>query len=371
LKLNNSNNNEIFKISFIVCSNGFGHFKRALETSKSILKFYKNVHITIFCSKKHLELVLENINFKIPIDSNIVFNNDIFKYEINFLNIPKNSYNKYQKWVNILLNNKILLHSNLIISDNQIAPLNAFKNVILMGSFIWHNLIETKDKDYKKIIAIEKKILIKYKPPMICLENFAMENLFKYTNPVFSPWFTIKYKYQLEKKQKKSILITGGGSKSQDLHLINIAKYILQIDEKIVIYLDNKLFKKINILNGRIRLFSFTDNNFIKLNAILCRPGIGILTDCVKYNIPAIAINDGINLEISNNSFKVESQKIGISINIKKIKNISDICNQILIFLNNKKEINSIRYCIKKQKYNGSDFAAKFIIKKYIKNESN
>ena len=118
-------------------------------------------------------------------------------------------------------------------------------------------------------------------------------------------------------------------------------------------------------------MFSFTDNDFIKLNAILCRPGIGILTDCVKYNIPAIAINDEINLEIINNSFKVESQKIGISINIKKINNISDICNQILIFLNNKKEINSIRYCIKKQKYNGSDFAAKFIIKKYIKNESN
>ena len=200
------NNNETFKISFIVCSNGFGHFKRVLETSISILKLKKDAHITIFCSKKHLDLVCENINFKIPVDSNIFFNINLFKYEVNFLNIKKDSYDKYQKWIKVLLNNKILLHSNLIISDNQIAPLNAFKNVILMGSFIWHDLVESKDKDYKRIIALEKKLLIKNKPTIICLENMAMDNLFKYTNPVFSPWFTKKHKHQSVKKQKKSLI---------------------------------------------------------------------------------------------------------------------------------------------------------------------
>ena len=42
MKLNKVNNNETFKISFIVCSNGFGHFKRVLETSISILKLKKD-----------------------------------------------------------------------------------------------------------------------------------------------------------------------------------------------------------------------------------------------------------------------------------------------------------------------------------------
>ena len=144
-----------------------------------------------------------------------------------------------------------LLHSNLIISDNQIAPLNAFKNVILMGSFIWHDLVESKDKDYKRIIALEKKLLIKNKPTIICLENMAMDNLFKYTNPVFSPWFTKKHKHQSVKKQKKSILITGGGTKFQDLNLINISKYILKLDKKIIIYLDNsKIYLVIFSLRG-------------------------------------------------------------------------------------------------------------------------
>ena len=371
MKLNNFNNKEIFKISFIVCSNGFGHFKRALDTSISILKYKKNTHITIFCTKKHIELVLENINFKIPIGSNIYFCTDIFKYEINFLNIQKNLYTKYQKWIKVLSNNKILLDSNLIISDNHIAPLNAFKNVILMGSFIWHDLVESKDKDYKKIIFLEKKILFKYKPTIICLENMAMNHLVKYTNQVFAPWFTKKYNYKLKKNQKNCILITGGGTSFQDSILINISKYILQNDQEIIIYFDNKLFNKINILNKRVKLFSFTDNNFIKLKAILCRPGIGILTDCVKYSIPAIAINENTNSEISNNAFNIERHKLGVSILTNNETTNSDAGSQILSFLNNNKELHKIRNSFKKQKYNGSDFAANFIIKKYINNESN
>ncbi len=371
MKLNKVESNKIYKISFIVCSNGFGHFKRVLETSLSILKFKKDVHITIFCSKKHLDLIFENINFKIPINTNISFDLNLFRYEVNFLKLNKDSYNKYVKWINVLSTNKILRDSQLIISDNQIAPLNNYKNVILMGSFIWHNLVESKDKDYKRIIALEKKLLLKNKPIIICLKNMAMDNLFKYTNPVFSPWFTSKHKYQLVKKQKKSILITGGGTKNQDSNLIKILNYILQLDEKIIIYLDNKLFKKINILNRRVKIFSFTDNDFLKLNAIVCRPGIGILTDCIKYNIPPIAIDDNTNLEISNNAFKLERQKIGISIKIEKNKNISFPCSQILNFLNDEKKINRIKNRLKKEKCNGSDFAAKFIIKKYIKNESN
>jgi hypothetical protein len=371
LKLNKLDSCEIFKISFIVCSNGFGHFKRALETSYSILKINKNVHITIFCSIKHLQLVYENINFKSPLNQNICFNTKLYKYEVDFLNFKNGSYDKYLKWNKVLSTNKILIDSNLIISDNQIAPLNTFKNVILMGSFIWHNLVELKDKDYKRIIGLEKKLLLKNKPIIICLQNMAMDNLYKYTNPVFVPWFTSKNKYQLVKKQKKSILLTGGGTKFQDYNLIKISKYVLQLDEDIIIYQDNKLFKKMNILNDRLKIFSFTENDFLKLNAIVCRPGIGILTDCIKYNIPPIAIDDNTNLEISNNAFKLEKQKIGISIKIEKNDNVSLVCNQILNFLNNKKKIDRIRNRIKMQKCNGSDYAANFIIKKYIKNESN
>ena len=132
-----------------------------------------------------------------------------------------------------------------------------------------------------------------------------------------------------------------------------------------------KLFKKINIFNERVRLFSFTDNDFIKLNAIVCRPGIGILTDCIKYNIPPIAIDDNTNLEISNNALKVERQKIGISIKIEKNRNNLVVSSHILSFLNNNKEIDNIRNRIKKQKCNGSDFVANFLLNKYINNESN
>ena len=94
--------------------------------------------------------------------------------------------------------------------------------------------------------------------------------------------------------------------KKNELGEIDIEPRFITYGEPMFVKNWNKLFKKINIFNERVRLFSFTDNDFIKLNAIVCRPGIGILTDCIKYNIPPIAIDDNTNLEISNNALKVE-----------------------------------------------------------------
>ena len=131
--MNNLEDRNSIKISFIVCSNGFGHFKRVLGVAQAIIEANKNCIITIFCSKEHIGLI-SNVqpNFRIDSDKNIRFNKSISRFEINFLKIKAGSYSKYQKWVQVIAANKELMESNLIVSDNQIAPLNAFNNVILM-----------------------------------------------------------------------------------------------------------------------------------------------------------------------------------------------------------------------------------------------
>ncbi len=364
--MNNLEDINSIKISFIVCSNGFGHFKRVLGVAQALIEVNKNCRITIFCSNKHIDLISNaQPNFRIISDKNIRFNKSISRFEMNFLKIKIGSYSKYQKWLQVIASNKKLIESNLIVSDNQIAPLNAFNNVILMGSFIWHDLIKSSVIDYKMIIALEKKILKTYKPKILCLRSMAMDNLSKNTIPVYAPWFTEKHECRFSKKDN-SVLITGGGTTLFDDILIRLSNYLLKLDDKLIIHLDSKLFFKYSSPNERVKLFSFKDEDFGKLKSIICRPGIGILTDCVKYNIPVIAVIDNSNLEISSNALNVERLKLGILINIKE-SNYLNTSIQIITLLNNNSALENFRMTIEKQECNGSSFAANYLLSQCTK----
>ena len=365
-QLNDLEDSVGLRISFIVCSNGFGHFKRVLGVAQALIEVDKNCTITIFCANKHIDLI-SNLqpNFRISSDKNIRFNKSISRFEINFLKIKKGSYSKYQKWLQVISSNKKLIDSDLIVSDNHIAPLNVFNNVILMGSFIWHDLKKSSVIDYKMIVSLEKRILNTNKPQILCLRSMAMHNLSKNTNPVFAPWFTEKHECRFSKKNS-SVLITGGGTSLFDDILIQLSNCLLNLDDKLVIHLDSKLFDKYSFPKERVKLFSFKDEDFGKLKAIICRPGIGILTDCVKYNIPVIAVNDNSNLEISSNALNVERLKLGILINIKK-SNYLNTSIQIITLLNNNSALENFRMSIEKQECYGSSFAANYLLSQCTK----
>lgn len=332
-----------------------------MEVSQAILIAYENIRITIFCSKKHLELIRNaEPNFIFSNSHKIRFCSSISNYEINFLNVQIGDLSKYQKWVQVIAQNKTLLKSNLIVSDNHIAPLLAFKNVILMGSFIWNDIIKSKVIDYKIISSNEKRVLKKNKPQILCLENMAMDNLSKYTLPVFCPWFTDKHKSRFSVKEN-SILVTGGGTSLYDSILIQISNILLNLDSELKIYFDRNLYNKFRIINERVKLFPFEDIDFCKLKAIICRPGIGILTDCIKYNIPIIAISDFSNVEISSNAIKVEKLNLGVSINVN-MTNYLFASNKIISLLNNMSALENFRFAIEKQSCNGSKFAATHLL---------
>jgi UDP-N-acetylglucosamine:LPS N-acetylglucosamine transferase len=99
------------------------------------------------------------------------------------------------------------------------------------------------------------------------------------------------------------------------------------------------------------------------LTTIICRPGIGILTECVKYSIPVIAVYDNSNKEISHNAKKITALKIGSSIHINNnfvsdyyVQKIKNIINSRTILTKYTKEI-------LKQDINGAEKATNLILK--------
>jgi hypothetical protein len=102
--------------------------------------------------------------------------------------------------------NDILKKADIIVSDNHVLPVRVYPNVILMGSFLWHdvNLIWNKDTS---LIAKEEHDFIKiYKPDMLFLDGLAMPEVLNCTHPIKLPWFCNKLSVNKSKFSNKRLL---------------------------------------------------------------------------------------------------------------------------------------------------------------------
>jgi len=347
-------------ISFIICSNGYGHLKRVLSVIKHILNYGSEIKIALFCADSHIRIAKKEINFA----NNLFFckfYSELSKNELNWIVDGGVTKNKFDNWKLDIQTNSILQKSHLIISDNHITPLTVFPNVKLMGSFLWDDVSHLNSQESQKVIEEEIGCLKKHRPDMFCLKYFAMPSIFQYANPIELPWYCEKY-YGSEGSKRESILITGGGTALLNFHLSKLVEKIIAIGISETIFLDSKLYdllcenKELNI-----KKFSFSDQDFFALKAIICRPGIGILTDCVKFGIPPIVINDGFNNEIDYNSMMVQKLNIGKSFDLR-YNEISFIASEIKSIFQNDALMKSFQNSIDKQETNGAKLAAEIIV---------
>ena len=357
MNLKNSNRNKL--ISFIVCSNGYGHIKRVITVVNEINFIDKNIKTIIFINKTHLKFLKASPNFKINEPDRVVFKTTLSEFEPFW---DKNlSFKLYQSWNKKLSQNKFINKSNLIISDNYISPLGVLNNVILMGSFLWID-IENRNKDINKIIDYENNLLFKNKPEMLCQKDLVMNSVADKTNAIKLPWFCSKTTNQLNLNKKNSILFTGGGTKNNNNFLVKIIKQIRKEDINLKCFVDKNLYKYFKNENPKkiIQEFDFSEDSFSTIKYIVCRPGVGILTDCIKYEIVPIALDFNDNSEMKFNSNIISKIEIGYSLVISE--KINEIAIEILGYINDNKSYLSILKKVKSQLTGGHLEAAKNIL---------
>ncbi len=110
-----------------------------------------------------------------------------------------------------------------------------------------------------------------------------------------------------------------------------------------------------------------TDENFASLMAIICRPGVGILTDCVRFAKPALVVNDGYNKEINHNASRVNELGIGRSFNSREMS-ISELAGSLARLLTDEAALKEFTATIKGLETGGARKAADYLLKKANQN---
>ena len=343
-------------ISLIVCSNGYGHLKRCLQVVDALPRGY---NINFLCKEPQLLYAKKEINFNKNIQINY-----IPKYsenEFSWIDEQNITWDKYESWKRTLANSQELIESDLIISDNHVLPVSLFDNLLLMGSFLWHDVTLTINNQAQEIINYERELLHNKPTSLICLGDMVMPSLNNQVSLLKQGWFTQRVDIPNVGSKTKKILITGGGTELINKQLLNIVYLLAEKDIYYEYFLDSKLFQMGKDFNRNLNLFSFSDEDFASLDYVVCRPGIGILTDCVRFSIPAIVINDGFNHEINHNSKMVNELGIGIGIDVN-INNLQKVANNIVEVIHDKEfRLNCIRQ-LKNREVNGALTTSQIII---------
>ena len=314
------------EITFIVCSNGFGHYKRCARVVHKLLDDDKKIHVNFICE---IEILEKQSNWII---TKKLINNPRFNF-INGESTIKISMNKKTKkqifqyngieW----LDEKLIKESDLVISDNIASVLKIRPDTILMGSFLWSDIIlESMGSKLLELADLELKLIKNENTEMIALRDMAMPNIVNYTSPFLTSWIVEESDYVISNSKIKNILVIGGGTGYLDPELISICKQ-LSLSKKYTIHTSKKISSKLpeSILH---KVFMFTNYDFNQIDLIIGRPGIGTLTDCVTYCIPIFGIGEYDNKEIQHNLKKIKSLFFGIDIS-SKINFVNDLIEKI------------------------------------------
>lgn len=305
----------------MVCPNGFGHLKRVLKISSVLIE--NDIKLNVLCNKKCIN------SLSLFADDSLVNHTKINFLEINFpaygnwlANPSEYDFYEYKSWIDNL-DAGYIQKSDLLVSDNLAGVLARRPDAILEGSFLWSDVMQAlpgRTDELNKIIEFENNLLQKTTPEMICNEDFVMPAIIGQTNYKKFAWTCEDLKIGKNIIPKRldeiKILLTGGGTGSSDN---NFEKIINELSgfKNVRIYTDNKLFNLYSEKYDNITKFGFSDDEFSMLSFVICRPGIGILTDCLKYSLPVVPLvySNEENKEMKFNYSKLLELNLGITFN--------------------------------------------------------
>jgi hypothetical protein len=294
-------------IVFFTCSNGYGHLKRIIEVSKHLIEDY---HVTVFCEKYQYDKFKHEISdlpiiFKFYNIGNIRWDTVLENNDIDF--------KQYTEWIE---ENKIhLFNYDIVVSDNVVGLLKHRKDIILMGSFLWHDVYQNKF-GINELSTFDSDLISENKPRIITNKYVETGTLREYSNKIQFGW----------------------GCEYKPTNIISNIKRIVVVPPSLT-YLDNytNFFNTISDKYKDKYLIS-NDIRDSENSIFVIRPGIGMLTHCMENGVFPICVYDkSDSSEIIETAKLIEKMGLGISHDINDDFSLKNIENLINIYLYKRK----------------------------------
>lgn len=345
----------------VICENGLGHFKRCIGLMHHWLKKYPRTELTVICREWQVKATNDWEWTDLLHQKNCTLNFE--KTSPGVVWSPAPGFYQEDRligWIDRLRDFKPLSTADIVISDNLCGILELRPDTILMGSFLWMEVLNVhkNNPEVARFIQYEKALLAN-KPPMLCVGTIAMPEVLEYTQAVPLPWFGLSPKSAPKvRRPQKTIALIGGATPAADEVLLSIANALLE-KSSYRLTMSAKFFPHITRMDpARLFPFGFQQADYEACDIVICRPGIGTVTECMVSNTPMLLIPETANAEMVHNTARLV--ELGAARALPPDFSINDLL-QSLHFIFEPDNYDRMSLVIEGQEVNGFEEAIQWI----------
>lgn len=229
-----------------------------------------------------------------------------------------NAYNdgSLMHWEKILNELPPLPHASIVLSDNLTAVLKHRPDAILSGNFLWGDILQTawpQHLQIKKFAEQERRLLQKYRPLMLGTNAIAMPAVKRLTQWQGFGFYTQQKTIKRSKKinQPARIALLGGATNNAQTLLVKAAQSLAQCHTYQLMLPAPILRQAIQKGLQNVHPFGFKPEDFASCDLVICRPGVGTLTDCVQTATPILAVYEPNNPEMQHLAKRISDLGLG------------------------------------------------------------
>lgn len=301
------------RLAHLICANGLGHFVRAIQVIDRVVSTAPAVEVTIGCAAWQKS----SLSHWAPLGR--LMANDRVRFvdletQPRWTGASATFDERLLRWHEVLAALDLDAF-DLVISDNMPEVLGYCGAAVLMGSFLWHDVLSDAwpgDRLVAEYAARCRELLAQHRPVMVANEYFAMPAVRTETRmagigflpPVVAPG-------QRRTDGLIGVLLAGGQESPVSRTLCRLAavRDAKVVPSNVRLFLDSRM----PVDAAGVSRFDYHKDDFSQIDVVIARPGLGTITDCVGTRRLLLAILES-NGEMRHNASLVESLGLGWSV---------------------------------------------------------
>lgn len=305
----------MMQLCLLICANGLGHARRAIQVVATLLETSGEVSATIACSSRQVDALVHW-----PILQRLKENpaaRFLFLEPYPHWTLDSVYYrdNRLMTW-HEKLKPLDLGSFDLVLSDNLVEPLHYQPRTILMGSFLWHDVYRTQFPKEPLVGRYADRcdaLLQEHKPAMIVNRYFVMPGVREKVRALEVGMLPPVVKDGVKRTSGvPGVLFAGGATGTGMQHLRGCLEDMeagVKLDGRVKLFVERGMAMRVSSRDGW-SVFDYDRDDFGQIHAVVARPGMGMITDCVGTGTPMFCVHE-TNPEMDHNAMTLERLGLG------------------------------------------------------------
>ena len=274
------------RLAVVVSANGFGHIRRQLLVAGELLSRVEDVRIVFGLTEaqhRRFKAEIDDLGPRVEAIPGVTEQSPRWRHDA-----ATYAPAELDGWESEWARHPALAEADFVLSDNLVGVLAHRPDAVLSGSFLWSDVLEVhagSSDACRAYVERERALLARHRPPMLASADLATDGVRARTRMVPLPWM-VSSAMPAVASDRRLVLVHGGGTRTLDATVRRVAQTLRAGGLEVATDLEDDDL-----------CFGFSEAEWRRVGLVVCRPGVGTATECVRWQIPMMVIRDPGNSE--------------------------------------------------------------------------